>query len=69
MMFGCTYFVHDVSSSLEKLFRAIKYAFVAYSHPQKGYKCYSPTNKRYHRSVDVAFIEDTPFFLVLHGNS
>jgi len=36
--------------------------FLDYSRLQKGYKCYSPTTRRYYMFVDVTFFEDTPFF-------
>ncbi|RZB42128.1 Retrovirus-related Pol polyprotein from transposon RE2 [Glycine soja] len=42
--------------------RAIKCVFVGYSRLQKGYKCYSPSTRRYYMSADVTFFEDTPFF-------
>lgn len=29
---------------------------------QKGYKCFSPTTKRLHVSIDVSFLENQPFF-------
>ena len=62
-VFGCTCFVHDLSPGLDKLsVRSIKCVFLGYSRLQKGYKCYSPTTKRYYMSADVTFFEDTPFF-------
>jgi len=62
-VFGCTCFVHDLSLGLDKLSaKAIKCVFLGYSRLQKGYKCYSPTTRRYYMSADVAFFEDTPFF-------
>jgi len=62
-VFGCTCFVHDLSPGLDKLSaRAIKCVFLGYSHLQNGYKCYSPSTRRYYMSVDVTFFEDTPFF-------
>ena len=61
-VFGCTCFVHDLSPSLGKLSaRSIKCVFLGYSRLQKGYKCYSPTTRRYYMSADVTF-EGTPFF-------
>jgi len=39
-VFSCTYFVHDLSSDLDKLSpTSIKYVFVGYSQTQKGYRC------------------------------
>ena len=62
-VFGCTCFVHDLSPGLDKLSaRSVKCVFLGYSRLQKGYKCYSPTMRRYYMSADVTFFEDTPFF-------
>ena len=67
-VFGCTCFVHNVPLGLDKLStKAIKCVFLGYSRLHKGYKCYSPSIKRYYMSTDVTFFENTPFFLVLHG--
>ena len=63
-VFGSTCFVHDLSSSLDKLFLcAIKYIFLGYSRVQKGYRCYSPSTHRFYMFVDVTFFEDTLFQL------
>ena len=63
-VFGCTCFVHNVSPGLDKLSaKAIKCVFLGYSRLQKGYKCYSPSTKRYYMSAYVTFFEDTPLFL------
>ena len=62
-VFDCTCFVHDLSLGLDKLSaRAIKCVFLGYSRLQKGYKCYSPSTRRYYMFADVTFFEDTPFF-------
>ncbi|KAG2406196.1 Retrovirus-related Pol polyprotein from transposon RE1 Retro element 1 [Vigna angularis] len=62
-VFGCMCFVHNVSPGLDKLSaKAIKCVFLGYSRLQKGYRCYSPSTKRYYMSADVTFFEDTPFF-------
>ena len=62
-VFGCTSFVHDLSPGLDKLSaRSVKCVFLGYSRLQKGYKCYSPTTRRYYMFVYVTFFEDTPFF-------
>ena len=62
-VFGCTCFVHDLSPGLDKLSaRSVKCVFLGYSCLQKGYKCYSPTTKRYYMFADVTFFEDTLFF-------
>lgn len=43
-VFGCTCFVHDLSSSHDKMSPcAIKCVFLCYSHVEKGYQCYSPS--------------------------
>ncbi|KOM56592.1 hypothetical protein LR48_Vigan10g248400 [Vigna angularis] len=63
-VFGCTCFVHNVSPGLDKLSpKSIKCVFLGYSRIQKGYRCYSPSTRRYYMSSDVTFFEDTPFFL------
>jgi len=42
--------------------RSIKCVFVRYSRTQKGYRCYSPYNKKYLMSADVTFFESIPYF-------
>jgi hypothetical protein len=55
-VFGCTCFVHDYRSSVEKLDpRALKCIFVGYSSTKKGYKCWYPSEKRFFVSMDVTF--------------
>jgi len=61
-VFCCTCFVQDLSPGLEKLSRSIKCVFVEYSRTQKGYWCYSPSNRKYFVSADVAFFESIPYF-------
>ena len=69
-VFGCTFFVHDVSPNLDKLStKVIECVFLGFSHLQKGYKFYSPTTKRYYMSTDVTFFEETPFFSSTNGIS
>ena len=47
-VFGCTYFVQDLSPVLDKLSpRSIKCVFIRYSQTQKGYRCYSPSIRKY----------------------
>jgi len=62
-VFGCTYFVQDLSLGLDKLSpRSIKCVFVGYSRTQKGYRYYSPSTKKYFVSVDVTFFESVCYF-------
>ena len=62
-IFGCTYFVHNLSPGLDKLVaRAIKCVFLGYSKLQKGYRCYSPVHNRYYITADVTFFEEKPYF-------
>ena len=62
-IFGCTCFVHDHRNSAGKLDpRAIKCIFVGYSPTQKGYQCWSPTEKKFFMSMDVTFHEKEPFY-------
>ncbi|XBI69219.1 hypothetical protein VPH35_048321 [Triticum aestivum] len=67
-IFGCTCFVHDYRSSAGKLDpRAVKCIFVGYSSTKKGYRCWSPTERRFFVSMDVTFHEKEPFYS-LKGN-
>ena len=62
-LFGCTCFVRDHRPSVGKLdHRAIKCIFIGYSSRQKGYKCWSPTDRRTFVSMDVTFRESEPFY-------
>jgi len=62
-VFGCTYFVQDLSSGLDKLSpRFIKCVFVEYFRTQKGYRCYNPSTRKYLVSVDVTFFESVSYF-------
>ncbi|RVX16235.1 Retrovirus-related Pol polyprotein from transposon TNT 1-94 [Vitis vinifera] len=40
--------------------------FLGYSPTQKGYKCYSPTNKRFYTTMDVSFFEHVFFYPKSH---
>ncbi|KAK1661961.1 hypothetical protein QYE76_050120 [Lolium multiflorum] len=63
-VFGCTCFVHDYRNSIGKLDpRAIKCIFVGYSPTQKGYRCWSPTERRFFVSMDVTFREKEPYYI------
>lgn len=62
-VFGCTCFVRDHRPSVGKLDpRAIKCIFVGYFSAQKGYKCWSPNERRLFVSMDVTFREYVPFY-------
>ena len=69
-VFRCTCFVHNVFSGLNRLSKkTIKCVFFRYSRRQKGYKCYSPSTKRYYMCADVTFstnIFSCPPWNILH---
>lgn len=60
-VFGCTAYVHnDNGGKLDP--RAIKCIFVGYSPTQRGYRCYSPTQKKFYTTMNVTFAEHLPFY-------
>ena len=62
-VFGCTCFVRDHRPGVGKLnSQAIKCIFVGYSSGQKGYKCWSPSERHIFVSMDVTFRESVPFY-------
>ncbi|KAL5566604.1 hypothetical protein UlMin_029768 [Ulmus minor] len=62
-IFGCSVFVHIHPTHQSKLDpRAIKSIFLRYSPNQKGYKCYSPTTRKFYNSMDVTFFENQPYY-------
>jgi hypothetical protein len=62
-VFGCTCFVRDHRPSVNKLDpRAIKCIFTGYSLGQRGYKCWSPSERRTYVSMDVTFRESEPLY-------
>ena len=62
-VFGCTCFVRDHRPSINKLDpRAVKCIFIGYSSGQRGYKCWSPSERRTFVSMDVTFRESEPFY-------
>ncbi|KAK2967234.1 hypothetical protein RJ640_002061 [Escallonia rubra] len=61
--FGCTAFVHVQPQHRSKLDpKSNKCVFIGYSPTQRGYKCYSPSLRRFFASMDVTFLESQPFF-------
>ena len=62
-VFGCTAFVHIPSAARHKLQpRALKCVFVGYGLHQKGYRCFHPTTRRIHVTMDVQFHELQMFY-------
>ncbi len=62
-VFGCVFFVHNLSSSRDKLYpRAHKCIFLSYSCTQKGYRCYNPSLRKHFVSADVTFFQDVPYY-------
>jgi transposase InsO family protein/uncharacterized membrane protein YgcG len=61
-VFGCVCFVRDHRPSVNKLDpRAVKCIFIGYSSGQRGYKCWSPSERTF-VSMDVTFRESEPFY-------
>src|SRR4051812_47524990 len=62
-VFGCTCFVVDHRPAVGKLNpRAVKCVFVGYPFCQKGYKCWSPTEKQFFNCMDVTFQKFEPYY-------
>lgn len=62
-VFGCTCFVRNHRPSVTKLDpRAVKCIFIGYPTGQRGYKCWSPCERRTFVSLDVTFWESNPFY-------
>ena len=61
--FGCTEFVHVPTHFRSKFDpRTKKCIFLGYTPNKKGYKCFNPTTRKIHVSMDVNFIENIPFY-------
>ncbi|XP_062103747.1 uncharacterized protein LOC133814853 [Humulus lupulus] len=62
-IFGSTCFARDVCPNVTKLDpKSLKCVFLGYSRLQKGYRCYCPNLNKYLVSIDVTFMENTPYF-------
>lgn len=62
-VFGCTCFVRDHRPAVNKLDpRAVKCIFIGYPSGQRGYKCWSPSDRRTFVSMDVTFWESNPYY-------
>ena len=62
-IFRCTVFVHVPTRFLSKFDPRIeKCIFLGYTPNKKGYKCFNPTTRKIHVSMDVNFIENIPFY-------
>ena len=62
-IFGCTVYVHLQKQYRSKLDpRAEKCVFLGIGQHQKGYKCYSPTTRKFYTTMDVIFVEHESFF-------
>lgn len=69
-VFGSTCFVRDVRPHVTKLDpKSLKCIFLGYSRLQKGYRCYCPSLNKYLVSIDVTFMEDTPYFPSSHPSA
>ena len=62
-IFGCTVFILLPTHFQSKFDpRTEKYIFLGYASNKKGYKCFNPTTRKIHVSMDVNFIENIPFY-------
>ena len=64
-IFGCTVFVHVPKADRSKLDPcALKCVFVGYALHQKGYRCYNPSTRRIHVTMDCTFLESDFYYSV-----
>ncbi|KAL5729693.1 hypothetical protein ACHQM5_002605 [Ranunculus cassubicifolius] len=62
-IFGCVCYVQNRSPTCTKLDdKAIKCIFLGYAAFSKGYRCFDPLTHKFYHTMDVSFLEDTPFF-------
>ncbi|PNX72348.1 pentatricopeptide repeat-containing protein mitochondrial-like, partial [Trifolium pratense] len=62
-VFGCTVYVHIPKHQRNKLEPCAKRCvFVGYSDFQKGYRCYDPTTKKLHVTLDASFHESESYY-------
>lgn len=62
-VFGCSVYVHIPKHERSKLdSRADKCLFVGYASHQKGYRCYNPTTRRLHVTMDCQFLETEYYY-------
>ena len=64
-IFGCIAFVHNHHPNRNKLdstsIPCIFFIFLGYSANHKGYKCYSPSTKKFYHFMDVTFFGKSAF--------
>ncbi|KAA3477093.1 Retrovirus-related Pol polyprotein from transposon TNT 1-94 [Gossypium australe] len=62
-IFVCVVYIHLYPHQRNKLeSQVVKCIFVGYGNYQKGYKCYDPSSKRFHVTMDVVFNENEFFY-------
>ncbi|KAL1548051.1 Beta-galactosidase 8 [Salvia divinorum] len=62
-VFGCTVFVHVPKHERSKFSPcAIKCVFLGYGRNQKGYRCYDPTTRTMHTTMNCDFVEGEFFY-------
>lgn len=66
IVFGSTCYILDVRLAVTKLDpKTLKCVFLGYSRIEKGYQYYSPHLDKFLLSIDVAFLKNTLFFLLI----